>query len=80
MTEACRHSLVHGPLLLLRYTLGDLPWVKLTVARSVGCGAVDEENGTSPSDALSDWINRLLGLLEQVGKGCHHCLQGLWDL
>ena len=65
MTLACRRSLVHGPLLLLRYTLGGLPWVKLTISRD---DAGTEGHGLSPSNVFREWIDRLMGLLEQVGE------------
>lgn len=67
MTEACRRSLVHGPLLLLRYTLGGLPWTMLMTARG---GSAGTGSGSTPTDALRIWIDRMLGLLEKVEILC----------
>lgn len=65
MLLACRRSLVHGPLLLLRYTLSGLPW-GLLVASTHWQQAGEGPVVSSPSMRIGLWIDRLLGLLEEV--------------
>ena len=65
MPAACRRSLAHGPLLLLRYTLGGLPWGALAAAPQ-------QPGQPLPRMALGQLVERLLDLLEQVrprGRG-----------
>ena len=64
MMGACRRSLVHGPLLLLRYTLGGLPWGLLLTPSRAGAG--DAGSPTGPAALLQAWLDRMLDLLEQV--------------
>ena len=63
MMVACRRSFVHGPLLLLRYTLTGLPWGAM-LAAAPPAGEGGEEEG--PAVRLGRWVERMLGLLEQV--------------
>ncbi|GAX83456.1 hypothetical protein CEUSTIGMA_g10881.t1 [Chlamydomonas eustigma] len=64
MAHACRRNLVHGPLLLVRYALGTLPWGTLlsTQLRQASqlSGAVEA------AEHLRGWVDRLLSLLQQV--------------
>ncbi|KAG1680341.1 hypothetical protein FOA52_015431 [Chlamydomonas sp. UWO 241] len=64
---ACRRSLVHGPLLLLRYCINSLPWGPLLrQQRESAAAAAAEVGGARREPELLAWIGRLVGLLEQV--------------
>ena len=69
MMAACRRSFVHGPLLLLRYTLSGLPWGAMLAASPVTGGGGEEGAEEGPAVRLGCWVERMLGLLEQVMRG-----------
>ena len=66
MSAACRRSLVHGPLLLLRYTLGALPWAALLAAgarpQGKGQGQGQGQAGEQPPASAAVALGRLGGL------------------
>ena len=68
MMAACRRSFVHGPLLLLRYTLSGLPWGAMLAAAPPAGGGGEEgaEEEEGPAVRLGRWVERMLDLLEQV--------------
>lgn len=78
LAAACRHGLVHGPLLAIRYALEGMPWGSILTGAAGGAGGASafaggisssRESGGSGAgmvDQARAWVADLIDLLQRV--------------